>query len=74
MRVRRIMLLTFTIRWMIVHLGTKPRKGGSPARDSRLRSITKDACGKIWVVILNFLVDDFVMVDIGIMTARLIIV
>lgn len=32
----RMMLLFFVISWIIIHLGRKPVRGGSPPRESRV--------------------------------------
>lgn len=69
--VGRIVLLFFVSSWMIIHLGTKPVRGGSPPRDIRIDNIITvikgalfQVCARDEVVVVAVVIRSINMVDV----------
>lgn len=71
MIVGRIILLFFVNSWMIIHLGKKPVRGGSPPSDSKVASV---------VVVINGILfhicdsDNVVVVELVINNMNMVVV
>lgn len=72
--VGRIMLLFFVISWIIIHLGRKPVRGGSPPRDSRVISVVVVISGILFHICDrdNVVVDELVISSINIVVVIMI--